>query len=122
VVAAQKLIFVKLAVSGRPIARSGRKSRVGRVRTAPVRGCCEVRSAGPNAWGRDVTEVERREASIEALHRMITYLREEAVRLRVMDVAVLLEHAEDVVTVFAPATLNRPCRGPAALDASRVEH
>lgn len=88
----------------------------------PVRGCRGVRSAGPNAWGRDVTEVERREASIEMLHRMITYLREEAVRLRVMDVAVLLEHAEEVVTVFAPAALNGRCRGPAPLDAARVEH
>ena len=78
--------------------------------------------SGLSAWERDVTEHERREASIAMLHRMIVYVREEAHRLRVMDVALLLEHAEDAVTAFAPAALNR--HGPVAsvLDTGRVEH
>lgn len=67
-----------------------------------------------------MTEYERREASIEVLHRMIIYVREEALRLRVMDVALLLDHAEDAVTAFAPAALNG--LAPSILDANRVEH
>lgn len=75
-----------------------------------------------NQWGRNVTERERDGASIAVLHRMIAYIREEALRLRVMDVAVLLEHAEEAVTAFSPATLGaRPSR-VAPPDAGRVEH
>ncbi len=67
-----------------------------------------------------MTECESREGSIEMLHRMIIYVREEALRLRVMDVALLLDHAEDAVTAFASAALNG--LAPPALDANRVEH
>ncbi len=67
-----------------------------------------------------MTEYERREVSIEVLHRMIIYVREEALRLRVMDVALLLDHAEDAVTAFAQAALNG--LAPSILDANRVEH
>lgn len=77
---------------------------------------------GLKAWGRDVTEDEIREVGIEILHRMITYVREEALRLGVMDVAILLEHAEDAVTAFAPASLTPPGHASSILAATRVEH
>ena len=67
-----------------------------------------------------MTECEFREVSIQTLHRMIIYVREEAIRLRVMDVALLLEHAEDAVTAFATAALNG--LAPSILDANGVEH
>lgn len=86
------------------------------------RGRCVWKSPGLNTWGRDVTEDESREVSIEMLHRMITYVRLEALRLRVMDVALLLEHAEDAVTAFAPASLSAPGHGSSILDATRIEH
>lgn len=79
-------------------------------------------TSGTETVGAGVAETEHREVSIEALHRMITYVRQEAVRLRVMDVAVLLEHAEDVVTAFAPAALESHGRAPSTLDVHRVEH
>ncbi len=40
--------------------------------------------------------------SIKALQRMIAYIREEALRLRIGDVAHLLERAEDAVAGSAP--------------------
>lgn len=79
---------------------------------------CELRLT---AWERDVTEHRHRESSIETLHRMIIYVREEALRLRVMEVALLLEHAEDAVTAFDPPALGTNRTSPAA-DATRVEH
>ena len=79
-----------------------------------------MQGRGLNAWGRNVSEDQQREASIETLQRMIIYVREEALRLRVMDVALLLEHAEDVVTAFASAALNG--LAPPVVDANRVEH
>ena len=64
-----------------------------------------------------MTERQNREGSIEMLHRMIIYVREEALRLRVMDVALLLEHAEDAMTAFASAALNG--LAPSVVDANR---
>lgn len=67
-------------------------------------------------------ERERDRDSIEVLRRMIAYIREEALRLRVMDVAMLLEHAEEAVTSFAPATLRTHACLTAPQDLNRVEH
>ena len=69
-----------------------------------------------------MTERERDGASIEVLHRMVAYIREEALRLRVMDVALLLEHAEKAVTTFAPPAAEVQARLSALQDANRVEH
>ena len=44
------------------------------------------------------------DAALRALARMIAYAREEALRLRITDAAVLLEHADEAVATFAPAT------------------
>lgn len=68
-----------------------------------------------------MTEHRHRGSSIEALHRMIIYVREEALRLRLMEVALLLEHAEDAVMAFAVPALG-PGRTLPVADASRVEH
>ena len=102
---------VKLNVSWLAVLRSD----AGRRRGRSAVGCSKS-----NAWGRDVTERENREGSIEMLHRMIIYVREEALRLRVMDVALLLEHAENAMTAFASAALNG--LAPSVVDANRVEH
>ena len=82
-----------------------------------------MRGRGLTAWGRDVTEDQHRQSSIETLHRMIIYVRAEALRLRVMDVVLLLEHAEDAVTAFAPAAALGSHGIPVpVVDANRVEH
>jgi hypothetical protein len=52
---------------------------------------------------------------------MIIYVREEALRLRLMEVALLLEHAEDAVMAFAVPALG-PGRTLPVADANRVEH
>lgn len=69
-----------------------------------------------------MTEQERHAAAIAKLHRMIVYVREEAARLRVMDVALLLDRAEETMTTFAPTAPNRHGAAPSIPDASRVEH
>ena len=46
---------------------------------------------------------EDREEAVRALRRMIVYVRDEAMRLRIADVALLLGYAEDAV-VTRPAT------------------
>ena len=79
-----------------------------------------MEAPGQNASEPNAAEDGDREGGIAMLHRMITYVREEALRLKVMDVAVLLEHAEDAVTAFAPAALNG--LGPEILDTRVVEH
>ncbi len=52
-----------------------------------------------------MSAVERDDEGVRVLHRMIAYVREEALRLRIPDVALLLDHAEDAVVAFAPAAL-----------------
>ena len=81
-----------------------------------------MKDRGLNGWGRNVSEDQHREANIETLQRMIVYVRGEALRLRVMDVVLLLEHAEDVVTAFAPAPLSGHGVLMPVTDDSRVEH
>ena len=68
-----------------------------------------------------MVDEEHHDVSIEVLHRMIAYIRAEALRLDVMDVALLLEHAEDAVMSFAPASSAR-LHGLIIREASRVEH
>ncbi len=81
-----------------------------------------MQGRGLNAWGRNVSEDQQREASIETLQRMIIYVRGEALRLRVMDVVLLLEHAENAVTAFAPTALSGHGVPMPVTDDSRVEH
>ena len=64
---------------------------------------------------------EHHDAAIEVLHRMIAYIRAEALRLDVMDVALLLEHAGDAVMSFAPVPSAR-LHGLALPEANRVQH
>ena len=68
-----------------------------------------------------MTEHEPHRDSVKMLHRMIAYIRDEAVRLRIMDVAVLLEHAEKAAAVFSPEPLGSNTRSPRQ-DCSRVDH
>lgn len=72
--------------------------------------------------GRDLIDDGRAEVSAEVLHRMIRYVRAEARRLQVMDVALLLEHAEDAVAAFSAPAPRRQGRAPIGLEACRVEH
>lgn len=53
---------------------------------------------------------------------MIRYVRAEARRLQVMDVALLLEHAEDAVAAFSASPQRRRRPAPAGCDDRRVEH
>ena len=53
---------------------------------------------------------------------MISYIRAEALRLEVMDVALLLEHAEDAVTAFAPVSHGGQNGAPAVREVNCVEH
>jgi hypothetical protein len=46
---------------------------------------------------------DRDDEGVRVLHRMIAYVRDEALRLHIPDVALLLDHAEDAVLAFAPA-------------------
>lgn len=61
-------------------------------------------------------------AALKALARLIAYARGEAVRLRVMDAALLLEHAEDVIAVFAPATAVDIHAGDLVFEGPRLKH
>ena len=44
-----------------------------------------------------MTSFDDRETALKALHRMVVYVRNEASRLRVADVALLLGYAEDAI-------------------------
>lgn len=57
------------------------------------------------AWGDGVNDDHHNDEDVKVLHRMIIYIRDEAIRLRVADVAFLLEQAEDAVVAFAPLVL-----------------
>ncbi len=57
------------------------------------------------AWGYGVNDDHHNDEDVKVLHRMIIYMRDEAIRLRVADVAFLLEQAEDAVVAFAPLVL-----------------
>lgn len=48
---------------------------------------------------------DRDDEGVRVLHRMIAYVRDEALRLHIPDVALLLDHAEDAVVAFAPTIL-----------------
>lgn len=48
---------------------------------------------------------DRDDEGVRMLHRMIAYVRDEALRLHILDVALLLDHAEDAVVAFAPTVL-----------------
>ena len=48
---------------------------------------------------------DRNDQGVRMLHRMIAYVRDEALRLHILDVALLLDHAEDAVVAFAPTIL-----------------
>ena len=61
-------------------------------------------------------------AALTALARLIAYARGEAVRLRVMDAALLLEHAEDAIAVFAPATAVEVHAGDLVFEGPRRKH
>lgn len=52
-----------------------------------------------------MTEFDHNIDGVKVLYRMIAYVRDEALRLRIMDVAILLEHAEDAVVAFTPIRL-----------------
>ena len=62
------------------------------------------------------------DAAMKALGRLIAYARGEAVRLRVMDAALLLEHAEDVMAAFAPATVVEIHAGDLVFEGPRLKH
>lgn len=72
--------------------------------------------------GLGVIEDDGDAEGVKVLHRMITYVRDEAVRLRIMDVAVLLEHAEDAVLAFAPPAFADPAGGGSTTDETTSKH
>ena len=49
-----------------------------------------------------MVEQREREDAVRTLNRMLAYIRDEALRLRILDVAILLEHAQAAVTTFVP--------------------
>ncbi len=61
-------------------------------------------------------------AALKALARLIAYARGEAVRLRAVDVALLLGHAEEVIAVFAPATVVEIHAGDLVFEGPRLKH
>ena len=69
-----------------------------------------------------MTEQHEREDAVRTLGRMLAYTRLEAVRLNLLDVAVLLEHAEGVITTFAPCVLPDHGRRMPTHDERNVEH
>ena len=63
------------------------------------------------------------EENLKALQRLIAYIRDEAARLRIVDVALLLERAEDAVTSLIPgSTVELDAIQARACSASIVEH
>lgn len=86
-----------------------------------IRHRCRV-AGGVNRGGLGVIEDDGDAEGVKVLHRMITYVRDEAVRLQIMDVAVLLEHAEDAVLAFAPSALADPTGGGSTTDETQSKH
>ncbi|RYB05646.1 hypothetical protein [Lichenibacterium ramalinae] len=63
---------------------------------------------------------DRDDEGVRVLHRMIAYVRDEAMRLHILDVALLLDHAEDAMLAFAPTILaDRPGFADACDDYAR---
>ena len=69
-----------------------------------------------------MAESGERVEGIKALYRMIAYIRDEAVRLRIMDVALLLEHAEEAVLAFAPSALTEGRGGYQFREMTALKH
>lgn len=69
-----------------------------------------------------MTEDDHNDEGVKVLHRMIAYVREEALRLNIMDVVLLLEHAQDAVVAFAPAALADQAGGGFRRDPTRLDH
>ena len=96
--------------------RAGRGAGSTRVRRSPS-------YVGAPAEGIDVSKLEDYDNSVKALHRMIAYIRDEAMRLRIADVAILLERAEDAVISFVPnATTEQDTAWTKGQGISLVEH
>ena len=75
-----------------------------------------------DSWGLSVIEDDGNAEGVKVLYRMITYVRDEAVRLRIMDVALLLEHAEDAVLAFAPPALAEQTGGGSNTEGTASKH
>ena len=114
--------------------------------TQAVGGACQGRTAAPSSRsvapegvptdvGRHGDEAEARregigvkkredyDENLKALRRLIAYIRDEAARLRIVDVALLLERAEDAVTSLIPgSTVELDAIQARACGASIVEH
>jgi len=60
--------------------------------------------------------------NLRALRRLIAYIRDEAARLRIVDVALLLERAEDAVSSLIPGTIELDALQAQACSASIIEH
>lgn len=69
-----------------------------------------------------MSDDDRNEQGVKVLHRMLAYMRDEAVRLRVSEVAFLLEQAENAVVAFAPLLLADQVEGRLGREASTQEH
>lgn len=69
-----------------------------------------------------MTEDDHNDEGVKVLHRMIAYVREEALRLNIMDVVLLLEHAQDAIVAFAPAALADQAGDPCRRDPTRLDH
>ena len=69
-----------------------------------------------------MTQDDHNDEGVKVLHRMIAYVREEALRLNIMDVVMLLEHAQDAIVAFAPAALADKANGDDRRDPSRLDH
>lgn len=65
---------------------------------------------------------DHNDEGVKVLHRMIAYVREEALRLNIMDVVLLLEHAQDAIVAFAPAALTDQASAGCRRDPSRLDH
>ncbi len=69
-----------------------------------------------------MTQDDHNDEGVKVLHRMIAYVREEALRLNIMDVVLLLEHAQDAVVAFAPSALADQAGGGCRRDPTRLDH
>lgn len=88
-------------------------------------GRCERVSSNTSrgrVWGDDVNEDHHNDQDVKVLHRMIIYIRDEALRLNVADVAFLLNQAEDAVVAFAPLVLAEQVERSFGREASTLDH
>jgi len=72
--------------------------------------------------GIGVKNREDYDENLRALRRLIAYIRDEAARLRLVDVALLLERAEDAVSSLIPGTIELDALQAQACSASIIEH